>query len=40
MVEGYVNLNGWTEAMDEGRYTRRDCRFWADAMVKVIANIY
>ena len=40
MVEGFVSSNGWTEAMDEGRCTTRECRFWADAMVKVIANIY
>jgi hypothetical protein len=40
MVEGFVNSNGWTEAMDEGRYTTRDSNFWADAMVRVIANIY
>ena len=40
MVEGFVNSNGWTQAMDEGRYTKREARFWADAMVKVIANIY
>jgi hypothetical protein len=40
MVKGFVSSNGWTEAMDEGRYTTRDSNFWADAMVKVIANIY
>ena len=40
MVEGFVSNNGWTEAMDEGRYTTRESNFWADAMVRVIANIY
>jgi len=39
-VKGYVDNNGWTEASDEGEYVSRESNFWADALVRVIANIY